>query len=134
MDHLSTLVQGGKQSVDQEGEDMVEDLVQDAKFYQNTTLELQGAYEDLYQWQIKLQGKYDEQSKLLKEVSTAIKAADAEAKQRHQALLDVQHNRQQEFDQAIQGAVQQYKVWLNTVQNKLQARDWEHQIKLVCWK
>ena len=29
---------------------MVEDLVQDAKFYQDTTLELQGAYEDLYQW------------------------------------------------------------------------------------
>ena len=58
----------------------------------------------------KLQGKYDEQSKLLKEVSMAIKAADAEAKQRHQALLDVQCHKQQEFDQAIEGAVQQYKV------------------------
>ena len=68
-DHPSTLVQGGNQSVDWEGEDMVEDLVQDAKFYQDTALELQGAYEDLYQWQIELQGKYDEQSKLLKEVS-----------------------------------------------------------------
>ena len=83
MDYLSTLVQGGNQSVDQEGEDMVEDLVQDAKFYQDTALELQGAYKDLYQWQIELQGKYDEQSKLLKEVSAAIKAADAEAEQRH---------------------------------------------------
>ena len=129
-DHPSTLVQGGNQSIDQEGEDMVEDLVQDAKFYQDTALELQGAYEDLYQWQIELQGKYDEQSKLLKEVSMAIKAADAEAKQRHQALLDVQHNKQQEFDQAIQGAVQQYKVQLNTAQNKLQARDWEHQLAI----
>ena len=93
-------------------------------------LELQGAYEDLYQWQIELQGKYDEQSKLLKEVSAAIKAADAEAKQRHQALLDAQHNKQQEFDQAIQGAVQQYKVQLNTAQSKLQARDWEHQLMI----
>ena len=43
-------------------------------------------------------------------------------------MLDVQCNKQQEFNQAIQGAVQQYKVWLNTAQNKLQARDWEHQL------
>ena len=57
MGHPGTSVQGGNQAVGQEGEDMVEDLVQDAKFYQDTTLELQGAYEDLYQWQIKLQGK-----------------------------------------------------------------------------
>ena len=92
--------------------------------------ELQGAYEDLYQWQVKLQGKYDEQSKLLKEVSMAIKAADVEAKQRHQALLDVQCNKQQEFDQAIEGAVQQYKVQLNTAQSKLQARDQEHQLMI----
>ena len=70
-------VQSGNQALGQEGEDMVEDLVQDAKFYQDTTLELQGAYEDLYQQQIELQGKYDEQSKLLKEASAAIKAADA---------------------------------------------------------
>ena len=67
-------------------------------------------------------------SKLLKEASTAIKAADAEAKQRHQALLDVQCNKQQEFNQAIEGAVQQYKVQLNTAQSKLQARDQEHQL------
>ena len=46
---------------------MVQDLVQDAKFYQDTALEFKGAYEDLYQWQIELQGKYDKQSKLLKE-------------------------------------------------------------------
>ena len=53
MGHPSTSVQGGNQSVGQEGEDMVEDLVQDTKFYQDTALELQGAYEDLYQWQVK---------------------------------------------------------------------------------
>ena len=125
MGHLGTSVQSGDQAVGWEGEDMVKGLVQDAKFYQGTTLELQGTYEDLYQQQIELQGKYDEQSKLLKEVSAAIKAADAEAKQRHQALLDVQCNKQQEFNQAIQGAVQQYKVQLNTAQSKLQARDWD---------
>ena len=130
MGHPGTSVQGGNQTVGWEGEDMVEDLVQDAKFYQDTALELQGVYEDLYQWQIKLQGKYDKQSKLLKEASAAIKAADAEAKQRHQALLDAQCNKQQEFNQAIQGAVQQYKVQLNTAQSKLQARDWEHQLTI----
>ena len=130
MGHPSISVQDGNQSVGWEGEDMVEDLVQDAKFYQDTALELQGTYKDLYQQQVELQGKYDEQSKLLKEASMAIKAADAEAKQRHQALLDVQHNKQQEFDQAIEGAVQQYKVQLNTAQSKLQARDWEHQLTI----
>ena len=80
MGHPGTSVQGGNQAVGWKGEDMVEDLVQDAKFYQDTALELQGAYEDLYQQQIKLQGKYNEQSKLLKEASATIKAADAEAK------------------------------------------------------
>ena len=130
MGHPSTSVQGGNQSIGWEGEDMVEDLVQDAKFYQDTALELQGAYKNLYQWQVELQGKYDEQSKLLKEVSAAIKAADAEAKQRHQALLYVQCNKQQEFNQAIEGAVQQYKVQLNTAQSKLQAKDWEHQLTI----
>ena len=91
---------------------------------------MQGAYKNLYQWQIELQGKCDKQSKLLKEASAAIKTTDAEAKQRHQALLDVQCNKQQEFDQAIQGAVQQYKVQLNTAQNKLQSRDREHQLTI----
>ena len=37
MGHPSTSVQGGNQAVGQEGEDMVEDLVQDAKFYQDTS-------------------------------------------------------------------------------------------------
>ena len=45
-------------------------------------------------------------------------------------MLDVQHNKQQEFNQAIQAVVQQYKVQLNTAQSKLQARDWEHQLTI----
>ena len=45
---------------------MVEDLVQDAKFYQDTTLELQGADEDLYQQQIILQRMMNNQSLLKK--------------------------------------------------------------------
>ena len=57
-----TSVQGGNQAIGWEGKDMVENLVQDTKFYQDTALELQGAYEDLYQWQIKLQGKMNSQS------------------------------------------------------------------------
>ena len=57
-----------------------------------------------------------------------LKLPEAEAKQRHQALLDAQCNKQQEFNQAIQGAVQQYKVQLNTTQSKLQARDRDHQL------
>ena len=49
---------------------------------------------------------------------------------RHQDLLDVQCNKQQEFDQAISGAVEQYKVQLNTAQSNLQAWDQEHQLTI----
>ena len=65
---------------------MIEDLVEDAKFYQDATVELQGAYKDLYQKQVELEHKYEEQSNLLKEASVAIQAAETEAKQRHQDL------------------------------------------------
>ena len=128
--HLNVTAQGGGQLSSQEGEDMVEDLVEDAKFYQDAAVQLQGAYEELYQKQVKLQHNYEEQSNLLKEALAAIKAVEAEAKQRHQDLLDVQHNKQQEFNQAILGAVEQYKVQLNTAQSNLQAWDWEHQLTI----
>ena len=60
----------------------------------------------------------------------AIQAMEAETKQRHQDLLDVQCGKHFEFDQAISSAVEQYKVQLNTAQNKLQACDWEHQLMI----
>ena len=100
------------------------------RIYQDTAVELQGVYKDLYQKQVKLQHKYEEQSNLLKEASTAIQAVEAEAKQRHQYLLDSQCNKQLEFDQAISGAVEQYKVQLNTAQSNLQAHDQEHQLTI----
>ena len=106
---------------------MIEDLVEDAKFYQDTAVELQGMYEDLYQKQVELEPKYEEQSNLLKEASVAIQAVEAEAKQRHQNLLYVQCGKHFEFDQALSSVVEQYKVQLNTAQSNLQAHDWEHQ-------
>ena len=59
---------------------MIRDLVDDAKFYQDVAVQLQGAYEDLYQKQVKLECKCEEQSNLLKEASVVIQAAEVEAK------------------------------------------------------
>ena len=60
----------------------------------------------------------------------AIQATEAEAKQRHQDLLDVQCGKQFKFDQAISSAVKQYKVQLNAAQSNLQACDQEHQFTI----
>ena len=127
--HPNIAVQGEGLLSSQEGEGVIEDLVEDAKFYQDVAVELQGVYEDLYQKQVKLEHKYEEQSNL-KEASVAIQAAEAEAKQRHQDLLDVQCGKQFEFDQALSSAVEQYKVQLNTAQSNLQACDREHQLAI----
>ena len=109
---------------------MIKDLVEDAKLYQDVAVELQGAYKDLYQKQVELERKYEEQSNLLKEASVAIQAMETEAKQRHQDLLDVQRGKQFEFNQAISSAVEQYKVQLNAAQSNLQVCDQEHQLMI----
>ena len=98
--------------MDWEGENMVEDLIQDAKFYQDTTLELQGAYEDLYQQQ---ESNYKvsmmNNQSFLKKHPQLLKLQMLKLIKRHQALLDVQCNKdRRSLDQAIQEAVQQYKV------------------------
>ena len=77
---------------------------------------------------MELQGKYSTQAYLIEEASAAIKAAEAEAQQRHQELLDAQHDHQVEIESAISRAVEQYKVQLSTAQSSLQTQDHEHQL------
>ena len=69
-------------------------------------------------------------SENITEASVAIQAVEAEAKQSHQDLLDVQHGKQFEFDQALLSAVKQHKVQLKTAQSNLQACDQEHQLMI----
>ena len=61
-----------------------EDLIKDARFYQDMALVYQDAYEALHAQQVKLQGKYSTQASLIEEALAAIKAVEAEAQCRCQ--------------------------------------------------
>ena len=52
------------------------------------------------------------QSSLIEEASAAIYAAEAEAQQGHQELLNLKHEHQKEVDSAVSRAVGQYKAQL----------------------
>ena len=66
-----------------------EDLIKDAKFYQDAAINYQNAYEALLAQQAELQGKFEAQSHLIQEASAAIDAAETEAKTCHQELLHI---------------------------------------------
>ena len=66
-----------------------EDLIEDAKFYQDAAINYQNAYEALLAQQVELQSKFEAQSHLIQEASAAIDAAETEAKTHHQELLCV---------------------------------------------
>ena len=72
--------------------------------------------------------RYSTQASLIEEASVVVKAAKAEAQQRHQELLDVQHDCQAEIEAAVSIAVEQYKVQLSNAQSSLQTQDCEHQL------
>ena len=58
-----------------------QDLIKDAKFYQDVALDYQNAYEALLAQQVELQDKFKAQSCLIEEASAAIHAAETEAQQ-----------------------------------------------------
>ena len=106
------------------------DLIEDAKFYKNATLDYQNAYEVLHVQQVELQSKYSTQSYLMEKALAAIKAAKAEVQQWHQEFLDAKCDCQSEIESAVSRAVEQYQVQLSTAQSSLQAQDCEHQLAI----
>ena len=58
----------------------VDDLLSDGKFYQDTAIELQNAYDTLQQ-------RYAQQAHLIQEASGALHVAETQASQRQQELL-----------------------------------------------
>ena len=64
-----------------------EDLIEDAKFYQDAAINYQNAYEALLAQQVELQGKFKAQSHLIQEASVAIDATESKAKTKCQELL-----------------------------------------------
>ena len=59
-------------------------LLEDVKYFHNTALGYQDAYEALQQQQEELQTKFTEQAKLVQEASEALKAAEVESSARQQ--------------------------------------------------
>ena len=64
-----------------------EDLIEDAKFYQDMAINYQNAYEALLAQQAELQDRFEAQSHLIQEALAAMDAAETEAKTHHQELL-----------------------------------------------
>ena len=89
-----------------------EDLIEDAKFYQDVAINYQNTYEVLLAQQAELQDKFKAQSGLMEEVSVAIHAAETEAQQHHQELLCLRCEHQKEVDSAVSSMAEQYKAQL----------------------
>ena len=96
------------------------DLLEDAKFYQDVAVELQIAYDTL-------QKRFDQQSRLMEEASGALHAAESQASQRQQELLEVQRDYEANVQQAIGEAVVEYHEQLAIAKKDWQLKDREHQ-------
>ena len=97
-------------------EDSVNDILQDAKLYQDATIEDWNAYEALKQ-------KYSKQVHLMEEASGALFAAESQASQKQQELLDLQKRHEADIQLAIGKALVPYKEQLSSVNHNLQAKD-----------
>ena len=77
------------------------DLIEDAKFYQDTALGYQDVYETLHVQQEELQHWYAQQAQLVEEASEALQAAEAESSARQQEYIALQNQWDTEIWQAI---------------------------------
>ena len=101
-------------------EDPVDDILQDAKLYQDATIEYWNAYQALKQ-------KYSKQAHLMEEASGALFAAESQASQKQQELLDLQKKCEADIQLAIGKALVPYKEQLSSANHNLQAKD--HAVK-----
>ena len=111
----------------------LEDLIEDAKFYQDVAINYQNAYEALFAQlaqQAELQDKFEAQSHLMQEASAAIYAAETEAEKHHQELLCIRQDHQKEMDSVVRKIAEQYKVQLTSIQGSLQSWDLEHKLEV----
>ena len=130
--HTNQLTESGESSqvLDSEsgvGAISTADIIEDTKFYQDTTLGYQDAYETLHIQQEELQHWYAQQAQLVEEASEALRAAEAESSVRHKEYVALQNQWEAEIEQAIGEAVSQYQHQLSSVQSSLQWKDKEYQ-------
>ena len=106
-------------------------LLEDVKYFHNTALSYQDAYEALQLQQVELQTKFTEQAQLVQEASEALKAAEVESAACQQELATelttLRNQREADIQQAIGQAVVQYCDQLSSAQTTQQQRDREHQ-------
>ena len=79
-----------------------DDLLEDAKFYQDFAVELQSAYDNL-------QHRYSQQAHLIEEASGALHDAETQVSKRQQELLDLQKDHAAHVQLAIGKAVFEYR-------------------------
>ena len=84
-------------------------LIEDAKFYQDTMLEYQDVYETLWLQQEELQHRYAQQAQLVQEASKALQAAEVQSSIRQQEFVALQSQWEAEIRQAVDEAVSQYQ-------------------------
>ena len=92
------------------------DLIEDAKFYQDMAIKYQNAYETL-------QCRYAQQAHLMEEASGALHAAEGQASQRQQELLELQRNHEADIQLAVSRVVFDYKEQLAVAKHNLQSKD-----------
>ena len=93
-----------------------DDILQDAKLYQDAAIEYWNAYEALEQ-------KYSEQANLMEEASGALFAAESQASQKQQELLNLQKRCEADIQLAIGKALVPYKEQLPSANHNLQVKD-----------
>ena len=102
-------------------------LLEDVKYFHNTALSYQDAYEALQAQQVELQTKFSEQAQLVQEASDALKAAEAESAVCQQELAaeltTLRSQREADIQQAIGQAMVQYRDQLSSTQATQQQRD-----------
>ena len=103
------------------------DLIEDTKFYQDTALGYQDAYETLRIQQEELQHRYTQQAQLVEEASEALRAAEAESSLRHQEFVTLQQQWEADIQHAVDKVVSQYQLQLSSAKSSLQQKDQEYQ-------
>ena len=96
------------------------DLLEDAKFYQDLTVELQTAYDTL-------ESRFTQQARLMEEASGALHTAEMEASRKQRELLKLQKDHEADIQLAVGKAVFEYKEQLAAAKQKQQSKDRKHQ-------
>ena len=96
------------------------DLLEDTKFYQDVTIELQTTYDTL-------ERRFTQQARLMEEASGALHTAESQASKRQQELLKLQKDHEADIQLAVGKVVHEYREQLAAAKHKQQSKDCKHQ-------